>query len=488
MDEKESRLVAKNYLYSLSYQVLILILPLATAPYLTRVLGKANLGSFDYAFSLVSYFVLFGCVGVSLYGQRETAYVKNDPERRTQVFWELVILRFFTLSAATAGFFLIVVAHSQRPALLAIVGAELVSAMFDISWFYQGLDNFRVQMARNFAVKLVFVLLVFLLVKNETQLLVYAASYTGVNVLGNLSTWLGLGRYLKKIPLRSLRFWRHLWPTVLLFLPQIATSVYTQLDKTMLGRMLDDGNISVAVYSYSEKIVKLALTVITSLNLVMLSRVAGYQSEGDQRRSVEAIRRSFRFSAALAFPIGCGLAAVAPMFVPWFYGEDWADCIPVMILLCPIVLFIGLSGVFGVQYLLPARRMKAYTFSVLIGAVSNFTLNFILIPRFGATGAAVATVAAEFAVLLAQAIILRKEFGVRLYLSVWRYLLAGAVMGFAVYETGRLLQRRMGGTLLQVLVGVCLYALLLWILRDPFFLKLVRRFLRRKEGSGDGKE
>ena len=176
------------------------------------------------------------------------------------------------------------------------------------------------------------------------------------------------------------------------------------------------------------------------------------------------------------------------MFVPWFYGEDWADCIPVMILLCPIVLFIGLSGVFGVQYLLPARRMKAYTFSVLVGAVSNFMLNFILIPRFGATGAAVATVAAEFLVLLAQALILRKEFGIRLYLSTWRYFLAGGIMGFAVYETGRLLQRRMGGTLLQVLEGVCLYALLLWILRDPFFLKLVRRVLRRKEGSGDGKE
>lgn len=486
MKDNERRLVIRNYLYSLAHQLLILILPLATAPYLAQTLQKENLGTFDYYQSIVSYFVLFGCIGISLYGQREIAYVKEDPAMRSKVFAELVILRLITLAASGAILYFAVIARSEQPILFSIVAAELIAAAFDISWFYQGLDNFRVQMIRNIAVKILFVVLVFLLVKTKEDLLCYSIAYVSVNVGGNLLTWFGVGKYLTRVPLKTLSLRRHLGPTLLLFLPQIATSVYTQLDKTMVGWLLDDGNASVAIYSYSEKIVKLSLTLITSLNLVMLSRVAGYQADGEEKRSVEAIKKSFRFSAGLAVPIACGLAAVTPRFVPWFYGENWEHCIPVMIILCPIVLFIGLSGVFGVQYLLPARRMKLYTLSVLSGTVSNFGLNLILIPRMGAIGAAIATVVAEFLVLLVQALALRREFGIRLYLSTWRYFVAGGAMGGAVYALGEALNRRMGGTLLQVSAGVLIYAFLLFVLRDPFFLQIVKKILKR--GQKEEKE
>ncbi len=482
MNANESRAVIKNYLYSLSYQLLTLILPLVTSPYLTRVLGKDNLGVFGYIQSITSYFVLFGCIGISLYGQREIAFVKKDPYRRTRTFYELCILRAFTLLFSAAVLYVAVIRRSEFPLLYGLFAIELVTAAFDVSWFYQGMDNFRLQTIRNYAVKILYVILVFLFVKNENDLQTYMICYVTVNLLGNLSIWLGIKKYLVPVGFHTLTFWRHLGPTVLLFLPQIATSVYTQLDKTMIGLITDYSQV--AIYDYSEKIVKLSLTVITSLNLVMLSRVTGMQAQGESKKAINAIRDSFRFSACLAIPIMFGLIAVTPMFVPWFYGDGWEGCIPVMIVLSPIVLFIGLSGVFGVQYLLPAKRMKAYTGSILTGTFSNLALNLLLIPRFQAVGAAISTVIAEFLVLLVQMILLRKEFGFSLILQTYKYWIAGAVMGVAVYFAGSWMQRRMGGTLLQVLIGAALYSALLWILRDSFFLGLIQMVKDRLNGTG----
>lgn len=467
--------VLKNYLYSLSYQLIVLVMPLFLIPYLTKTLGETNLGVFDYIQAVVSYFVIFGSVGISLYGQREVAYVKNDPEKRSRIFWELFILRAAFLLVSLALYETLIARNSEQFLYYTLFAVEIVTGIFDVSWFFQGLEDFKIQTLRNFFAKTVQIILIFLFVKTEADLKIYILCYSLTNVFANLLLMFSTRRYLVKIPLRSMKIFAHFLPAFLLFLPQIATSVYTMLDKVMVGTLSDFDQV--AFYSQPEKLVKLALTLVTSMNLVMLSRVADYQSAGDEEQIRRSIRTSFRFSVALACPLMFGLVAVAKRFVPWFFGPDWEESIPVMIILSPIVLLIGISGVFGVQYLLPTKRTGIYTFSVCTGTAVNLVCNWLLIPRSGAKGAAIATLIAEFAVLLVQRVALWDVFSPKIWLSTWKYFVSGAVMCCAVYYFGEFFNRRMGGTLLQVLLGAVLYVTLLWVLRDSFFLQTLERFL-----------
>lgn len=474
MDGSGKSRVIRNYLYSLAYQMMGLVVPLLLIPYLTRVLGQTPLGIFDYIQAIVGYFSLFGSIGIALYGQREIASHKHDPEQRSRIFWELVILRAVFLFVSFLIYFFLIARNSGYTLYYALFAVELFSAAADVSWFYQGLEIFRLQTMRNLLAKVLCVLLVFFFVKKETDLTVYILCYALSNLVGNLSVWFRLKRHLVPVRISLSGLWHHLMPTLLLFLPQIATSVYTQLDKTMIGLLSDYDQV--AFYSYAEKIVKVSLTVVTSLNLVMLSRAVDYHVSGDREKLRGAILSSFRFSCGMGLPIAFGLGALSRRFVPWFFGDGWEGSMPVMILLCPIVLFIGLSGVFGVQYLVPTRRNGLFTLSVCTGTVTNLILNFLLIPRMGAVGAAVSTVVAEGLVLAFQMIALRREFPLSIWKYTWKYFLASVIMCPAVYFVGEVLNRRMGGTLIQVLVGGVIYLTLLFLFKDELFLDLVRHF------------
>ena len=134
--------VKKNYFYNLIYQLLTLILPLITTPYISRVLGAEKIGIYSYTTSVVTYFILFGSLGVSMYGQREIAYIGEDIGKRKKSFWEIVILRFITLAIATLiYYFTIIRTAGEYKIYYEILLFYLLASAFDISWFLQGLEE-----------------------------------------------------------------------------------------------------------------------------------------------------------------------------------------------------------------------------------------------------------------------------------------------------------------------------------------------------------
>lgn len=295
-----------------------------------------------------------------------------------------------------------------------------------------------------------------------------------MNLFGNLSLWVNKLRCDGFSAPDKKRFKVHLKRSVIMFLPQIATTVYAQLDRVMIGGLINDGNLQAGVYDNAEKIVKIALTVVTSIALVMLSRVANTFMKNDHEKARGYIYSSFRLYMCLSTPIMFGIAAIANTFVDRFFTDTPnAELItPVIIVLCPIILFIGGSSVFGTQYLLPTNRMKPYTFSVFTGMAVNVILNLVFIPVYGAKGAAIATVIAEFSVLAVQMIALRREFSPVMYLQCWRNFLSGAVMFVCVAAIGRLINSSTIASLfVQTASGVVIYFSLLFLLRDPFIKK-----------------
>lgn len=317
--EKDS--LKKNYVYNLIYQLLIIILPLITTPYLSRVLGADGVGIYSYTLSITTYFVLFGSLGVAMYGQREIAYIRDEEEKKTQTFWEILFLRFITMLISLILFvFIFANGKSDYNLYYKILIIEIIANSLDISWFFQGLEEFKKTITRNIIVKIIGVICIFLFIKQAEHLWLYILIYVLSNLLGNLSLWLYLPKHLTKIRFKNLNIKKHIIPTITLFIPQIAMQVYLVLDKTMLGNILGDMS-EVGNYEQSQKIIKTALTVVTALGTVVAPRIANVISNNNNKEVESYLENSFRFVWLLGFPIMMGLIAISRTLVPWFLGE-----------------------------------------------------------------------------------------------------------------------------------------------------------------------
>ena len=460
-----SKRIAKNYFYNTAYQVLQVIAPLITAPYITRVLTVGPVSTVNYVYSIVTYFVLFGTLGSSLFGQREIAYYQNDPIKRSSVFKEIFAIRFVTMAVSILIYLFSFASFSRYKVIYLYMLFELFATMFDISWFFQGLEDFKKTVIRNFLVKLLSIVLIFLIIKSPNDVNKYAICFTLPTLIGNLSLWVYLPKYLKKSPFSVSSALKYIKPMLLLFLPQVAVDIYTVLDKTMIGALSSNFN-DVGYYTYAQHIVKIMLQIITSLGIVVLPAMANAFAENRKDDIDKMMKNSFKFVFALGAPIMFGIAAIANTFVVWFYGKSYGKTGNLICIIAPIIMLIGISTVIGRQYLLPAKMQKAFTLSVVMGAVINALFNVILIIPFGAMGASVATVIAEFAVVLVQIICIRKLLDIKyIMLSNLKYLFFGAVMFVAVYPIQHILSGALC-TAVQIICGIIIYGLIMLITKD----------------------
>lgn len=463
----------------MSYQVLILIVPLITTPYVSRVLGAKGVGIFSYTNSIVQYFILFGCIGLNLYGQREIAYVQQDTNKRNKVFWEIITLRIITVTISLFLFYLTLVSNGQYSYIFMIMMLDILASMFDISWFFQGIEDFKKIVVRNFIIKIIGVVLIFAFVKNSSDLRLYIFCHSATMFLGNLSMWFYIPQLVNKVSILELQIVRHIKPTVVLFLPQIATSIYTVLDKTMIG-YLTGIEEEVAYYEQGQKIVKIVMALITSLGTVMLPRVANLFKMNEMDKIKQYLSKSFRMVFFFSFPMMFGLMAVSCSIVPWFFGTGYDKVAPNIMVISPIIMLIALSNIMGVQFLLPTGRHKQYTVAVVIGSGVNFCMNLLLIPFFLSIGAAIASVVAELFVTAFHVYFIRKDFDFR-YI-VWRnckYMICSAIMFVPTYWLAKTLTPTILHSMMCVLVGGIVYIGLLYFMKDDTLIDFIGKIMQK---------
>ena len=467
--------VAKNYIYNLIYQFLTIFLPLITTPYLSRILGAKQIGIYGYTTSIVAYFILFGSLGISMYGQREIAYFQDNKGKKSKIFWELVIIRFITLTISTLLFYFIFVRGKSYSLYYRILLVQLVANMFDISWFFQGIEEFDKTVVRNLIVKLLCLVLIFTIVKDYDDLWKYFLIYACAEFIGNISIWLYMPKYINRISFSKLNFKKHIKPTLMLFLPQIAIQIYTVLDKTMIG-ILTNNMSEVGYYEQAQKIVRAAILVISALQIVMNSRIANAYSKKNKKEVHDCLEKSFRFVFILAIPMMFGLIGIANKFVPWYYGKGFDGVTGILIVISPILIAIGLNGITGIQYLVQIGKQNIFTKSVVIGSLINVACNLLLIPKYGGIGAAIASVVAESCIFLYQMKYFKNEFNLFqiLKLSI-NNIVSGMVMLGVVIVLTNYLNISIINTMIEVLVGGIVYIMVLSILKDKFFKDLVNQ-------------
>ncbi|MDN2451457.1 flippase [Leuconostoc sp. UCMA20149] len=457
--------VLKNYMYNMSYQILLLIVPLVTMPYISRVLGPKGLGTYAYTNSVVSYFLLLGSLGITLYGSRQIAYVQDNREKRSKLFFEITILKLLTtlFSGILLASYLFMC--SEFRVLLIAQSLTLFANVFDVSWYFMGVEDFKKNVIRNVIVKIASLILIFSFVRTNRDLLLYIIIIGGSTLIGNIVLIPFLINQVEFFNIKNLNVIQHLKPAILLFLPQVATQIYLVVNKTMLGQM--DSVSAVGFFSSSDTLVRLALTIVSSLSAVLMPRIANLIAEGKTKSVEYYMNQSFEFINVLALPLMMGLAAISSTFVPLFLGAKFSVVALLVIMESPVILIISWSIAITNQYLIPSRMNREYIISTILGALSNVSLNVILISNFGVYGAIIATFVSELIVMVYLVYSIRKYLNVTamLFSNFYKYAVGSFIMFGVTRTLSHILPATIVSVILEIFVGIATYFITLFLLK-----------------------
>lgn len=475
----------RNLALSMFYQILKIITPLITAPYCSRVLGVSKIGIYSYTSSFAMYFTLFGGLGTVTYGTREIARVRNDEHKRSQLFWEIEILSVITTLVSIVAWGIFILFNHQYRIYYIVLTFSLLAVMFDISWFYAGIEHFEYTIGWNSFFKIASVISLFIFIKKPSDLLLYVFIMTFQNFAGNVGMWTGLHKFIKKIDFRTIRLKRHFHETLVYFIPTIATSVYNVLDKTMIG-MITHSTKENGYYEQANKVLDMMKTVtFVALNSVMTSRISFLYAQEKFQEIKERIHASIDYVMFMGIGILFGLSGVASVFVPFFFGPGYDKTVELLIIMAPVVVIIGVSNCLGSQYFTPSGRRKESAKYIIAGAVVNFCFNSFMIPLWKSYGAAIATVIAECVITW---LYVHNDSGYLTWKDIirmgWKKLVAGAVMFGVILAVKRFISNTILSLVLMVGLGGGTYLLMLYLLKDSFIKSgksMVLNMLRKKK-------
>ncbi|MFT8362233.1 MAG: flippase [Sporolactobacillus sp.] len=452
--------IKKNYMYNLIYQLLIMMLPLITVPYISRVLHPNGVGTYAFTSSIVSYFTIIGMLGIGTYGNKLIAMTRDNKIEMSRNFLSIYLLQVMLTLSMIIFYLLFVCFFIREEKLIAYIQTlTLFGTLTDCSWFFFGIELFKQIVTRNIVIKLSSLLAIFVFVKNPYDLAVYTFIMCLSNLISSLIMWFYLKGRIVLVKPSFHSILKHLRPTIIYFFPQIALQIYFVLNKTMIGVV--STNTEVGIFDYADKIKSIGLSGVASLGTVMLPRMAHTFATGQIDKAKAYLSKSLDFSTLLAVPIMFGLAGISKWFIPWYMGIDFEKCSIVLPILAATIFFMAWSGVFGNQYLVPLGRMRAYTFSLYVGAVVNFGVNILLIKPYGSIGASIGTLLAESAVTVVQLFFVRSIINLRFIMkNTVIYLCNGFIMYLIVCLIGEKMGVGILTTIIQIIGGFLSYSIL----------------------------
>lgn len=477
----------KNYLYQVIYEILAIGLPLITAPYISRVLGAENLGVFSYTHSVANLFLMIARLGIVNHGSRYIAAYQKDYEKRSRAFSELFTIQtvaglLLTIAYAIyVGFF---VTTDKFIAFLQII--FVASAFFDVAWLYMGVENFKKTVTRNIFIKIFSLICIFIFVKERSDLAIYTVISTGSMLIGHLTLWIGIKKLVKWVKPTFAGIKAQLGSCFVMFIPTIAVTIYTVIDKIILGNL--SGSVQVGYYEQAAKLVAVPMGFITSFGAVMLPRMSAMAAEGaSEEQSNKITSGSLVFMVAVATAVSFGLASVSKTLIPLYYGPEFLACIPLLVLISIKLPVMAWANVVRTQCLIPRHKDKEFIISLFAGAFVNLGCNLILTPRFAAVGAAISTVIAETAVCVFQTFYVRDILKIgKPLIQSFGFIVIGAVMMLAVKLVENILTTPAIITLcIEILVGVVVFMVLAGIFACTVILKkspkqAVKALIKRK--------
>jgi len=391
------RNIAFNTLLSISQ----ILFPLVTFPYASRVLGPEAMGAVSFADNFTTYFLIFSALGIPLYGIREVAKAKNNPDALGKVFSELIFIHFITSVVSVIILFLISYFTNKLRTnfeLYQIGMAVLLGNVFIAEWFFQGIEKFKYIALRTVSIRLVTVALLFLLVHTVEDRNTYYALNLLATILAAATNMYAINK-ITKISFKKLSLVKHLKPLFIIFSNSVVTTIYLVFDTIILGFLTRD--VNVGYYSASMRISKLSLAIIGVLSAVLLPRLTIAFQNNDLTAAKSLLSKSMNFVIFLSVPIALGTYCLSEEIILLFAGNSYLPAVSSLQILCFIVIFVGIAQIFSHQILLPLHQEKKILYASIFGVVVSLSLNFLLIPVLKEDGAAISSLATEFCVTIA---------------------------------------------------------------------------------------
>ena len=484
MLEKSS--LKRNFIMNAILTMSSFIFPLISFPYVSRILLPEGTGKVSFATSLIAYFVMFAQLGIPTYGVRACARVRDDKEKLSRTAHELLIINLVmtAVSYAVLALALIFVPRLRQERLLYIVVSfTIFFTTIGMEWLYKALEQYTYIAVRSIAFKVVALVAMFVLVREKEDYVIYG----GISILASSASYVTnffhARRYIFMKPLGGYQFRPHLKAVMVFFAMSCASTIYTNLDTVMLGFM--DTDTTVGYYNAAVRIKNILVSIVTSLGTVLLPRASYYVEHKlwDQFRDIT--RKALNFVFVAATPMMLYFILFARDGIYLLSGPEYAGAVLPMQIAMPVLLFVGISNILGIQILVPMGRELSVLWSIVAGAVVDLVLNALLIPRFGAAGAATANMVAEGTVMVVQLVMLRKEVLPSMKkIQYWKIGLALAAGVAASWWVNGLDLSRWGRTLgsflslaLSAVLFFAAYGLTLLVAREPLVRQVLGQIL-----------
>lgn len=421
----------ENYLYNILNQLITFFIPLLLVPYTSRTLGASNIGIYSYTFSIATVFSSIGRLGVNTYGQLQVSQNRDDVKKRSRIIWELMSLRVIFTVVEILLYLICILAMGEYLQVGFIMILYLISDAVDISWIYQGFENFKSIALRNFVVKILNFILIFLFIHGAEDLYKYTFIMQATVVISNLLLWSGLKKYaFKPCFCVNKNLLHHIKHCLIYFIPTIANIIYNMLDKVMLG-YIGKSSTESGYYEQAYKIVSTVQSIILAVGLTTLPRLTYLYKSNRKQEFKNIISKALSLVCMLLLPMSVGLFLTADIIVRVFLGQNFEGSIRILQILSILLFFASLNYNLGNQILVSTENQKQYNVGVWAGAVVNFLLNLLLIKQLYAAGAAIGSLMAEVIIFLmfiysANKIISLKSIFANI---LWKYFIASAIMG-----------------------------------------------------------
>ena len=474
--------IKKNMMFQGIYQFLILGIPLVISPYLTRTLGAKSLGIYTYTNSIAYYFVILANLGISRHGQRTIAASSHDEIKLRKKFWSLYFVHsFFSVGALILYFLFILFIVEENKLVFMIQGLYVLSALFDITWLFYGIENFKSVVTRNIIVKLTELVCIFTFIKKEDDLLLYTFIMVGSTLFGQI---IMVSRMFKIKPIQINWFdcKEHIKPLLILSISVIAVSLYTVFDKTLLGVMLN--MYSVSYYEYANKIVSVPKALLGVITTVLFPRVCKLAEKKNNEKLKEFFDVSFFFTGMIGIGFTAIIIGISNTFSILYFGKNFEKTGDVMIAMSAVIVIVSLGDLIRTQLMISKKRDSQFILCVVINAIVNIILTVSLIKVIGIYGAVIGSVAAELCGLIMETWFCRKDINLKnTYFELMPFLLIGIVTTSLILLVKKCTTTSIYSLILQCFVGFFIYCILSTIyisrFKKPYF-DIICKFIKRR--------
>ncbi len=475
--------VKVNFAYNLVNSVVGLLFPIITFPYVTRVIMADGIGKVNFLMAIINYIALFTAIGIPIYAVREIAKVRDDIKKRNQTTTEILLLHLLLTIVGYVIVFILAFSVNriyQDVWLFLLLSIHLILSAIGVLWFYQAIEEFKYITIRSLCVRVVVLISLFVFVRDKDDLYYFAAITILAEVGNNIINFIHLRKYFKfsDIDWKSLDLKRHIKPSLRIFVLNIITSIYVNLDSVMLGFLSTDA--AVGFYTAAVRITKATLGVVGTLGNVLLPRLSNYIATGALKEFELTSRKAMNVIMTATTPMAVGLIFIAPQLIRVFCGTGFDPSILTLQLISPIIVFIGISNMVGLQILYPQGKENLVIKSTLVGAIVNFTLNLTLIPFFAQYGAAIATCIAELSVTTTMLLIGKQFIPYRVInKSSITILLFSIVMCLPILLINKIEWSVFVLLPIEIAICILLYGLFLWKTKNELFDILLTTIKKR---------